>query len=72
VQVVFKPVPLRAGVDEITTGTFTQMLGFTAALGGTLAIVRKVRTVFWVLIGTTLLVRRGLRLGRPPDSGQKT
>jgi hypothetical protein len=71
VQVVFKPVPLRAGVDEITTGTFTQMLGFTTALGGTLAIVRKVRTVFWVLIGTMLLVRRGLTLGRPRDSGQK-
>jgi hypothetical protein len=60
VQVVFKPVPLRAGVDEVTTGSFTQMLGFGAMLGATLAIVRKVRTVFWVLVGTMLLVRRGV------------
>jgi hypothetical protein len=61
VQVVFKPVPLRAGVDEVTTGTFTQMLGYGPTLGATLAIVRKVRTVFWVLVGTALLVRRGIR-----------
>jgi Lysylphosphatidylglycerol synthase TM region len=60
VQVVFKPVPLRAGVDEITTGTFTRLLGYGATLGATMAIVRKVRTVFWVLIGTMLLVRRGV------------
>jgi hypothetical protein len=60
VQVVFKPVPLRTGVDEITTGTFTDLLGYGVALGTTMAIVRKVRTVFWVAIGTTLLVRRGV------------
>ena len=61
VQVVFKPVPLRAGVDEITTGTFTRLLEYGATLGATMAIVRKVRTIFWVLIGTMLLVRRGVR-----------
>jgi hypothetical protein len=58
VQVVFKPVPLRAGVDEITTGTFTQMLGYGLTLGATMAIVRKVRTIFWVLVGTVLLIKR--------------
>ena len=61
VQVLFKFVPLRTGVDELTTGGFTQMLGFGAALGATLAIVRKIRTIAWVLVGTTLLVRRTLR-----------
>ena len=60
VQVVFKPVPLRAGVDEITTGTFTRLLGYGVTLGATMAIVRKVRTIFWVLMGTLLLVRRGV------------
>jgi hypothetical protein len=60
VQVIFKPVPLRAGVDEVTTGTFTTILGYGATLGATLAIVRKVRTVFWVLVGTFLIVRRGV------------
>jgi hypothetical protein len=64
VQVLFKFVPLRTGVDELTTGGFTQMLGFGAALGTTLAIVRKIRTIAWVLVGTTLLVRRTLRVRR--------
>jgi hypothetical protein len=60
VQVLFKFVPLRTGVDELTTGGFTQMLGFGAALGTTLAIVRKIRTIAWVLVGTSLLIRRTL------------
>jgi hypothetical protein len=61
VQVLFKFVPLRTGVDELTTGSFTQMLGFGAALGTTMAIVRKVRTIAWVLVGTSLLIRRALQ-----------
>jgi len=64
VQVLFKFVPLRTGVDELTTGSFTQMLGFGAALGTTLAIVRKIRTMAWVLVGTWLIVRRTLRSRR--------
>jgi hypothetical protein len=60
VQVVFKPVPLRAGVDEITSGTFTRMLGYGATLGVTMGIVRKVRTIFWVLVGMLLFVNRGV------------
>ena len=62
VQVLFKFVPLRTGVDELTTGSFTEMLGFGAALGTTLAVVRKIRTIAWVLAGTALLVRRSLRV----------
>ena len=61
VQVLFKFVPLRTGVDELTTGSFTEMLGFGAALGTTLAIVRKIRTIAWVLVGTSLLIRKSLR-----------
>ena len=67
VQVLFKFVPLRTGVDELTTGNLTQMLGFGAALGTTLAIVRKIRTIAWVLIGTALLIRRSLA-SRPSGS----
>ncbi len=58
IVVVFKFVPLQLGVAEWSTGSFTQLLGYGAAAGGTLSIVRKVRTVFWVLVGTILLVRR--------------
>jgi hypothetical protein len=63
IVVVFKFVPLQLGVGEWTTGSFTQLLGYGAAIGGTLSIVRKVRTVFWVLVGTVLLVRRGVTSG---------
>ena len=64
VQVLFKFVPLRTGVDEAATGALTQILGFGAALGTTMAIVRKIRTIFWVLVGTTLLIRRTLHARR--------
>ena len=64
VTVVFKIVPLRLGVDETSTGGFTQLLGYGIAPGATLAILRKARVLFWILIGTTLLVRRGLSPSR--------
>jgi hypothetical protein len=54
-------MPLQPGVAEWTTGYVTQLLGYGTAVGGTLSIVRKVRTVFWVLIGTIIHVRRGVR-----------
>jgi hypothetical protein len=60
ITVVFKVVPLRLGVDEMGTAAFTQLLGYGAAPGGSLAIVRKVRVVFWTIVGTALLIRRGL------------
>jgi bacteriorhodopsin len=37
-------------------------LGFTAAIGAALAIVRKGRDLFWTAIGVALMVRRGLSL----------
>lgn len=59
--VAFKFVPLQLGVAEWGAGNVTQLLGYGVAVGVTLSIVRKVRTVFWVLIGTLLLVRRGVQ-----------
>jgi hypothetical protein len=60
ITVVFKIVPLRLGVDEMGTAAFTQLLGYGAAPGGSLAVVRKARVLFWTIVGTALLVRRGL------------
>jgi hypothetical protein len=70
ITVVFKVVPLRLGVDEMGTAAFTQLLGYGAAPGGSLAIVRKARVLFWVVIGTILLVRRGLTPRRIIESSQ--
>jgi lysylphosphatidylglycerol synthase-like protein len=59
--VAFKFVPLQFGVAEWGAGNVTLLLGYGVTVGVTLSIVRKVRTLFWVLIGTALLVRRGVR-----------
>jgi hypothetical protein len=62
INVVFKFVPLRTGVDEYGSGALAKVLGFTRASGVTLAIVRKARDIFWTTIGVALIVRRGLSL----------
>lgn len=59
INVVFKFIPLRTGVDEAGTGMLSRVLGFTTAIGVTLAIVRKGRDIFWTAIGISLFVRRG-------------
>jgi lysylphosphatidylglycerol synthase-like protein len=62
INVVFKFIPLRTGIDEAGTGMLSKVLGFTTAIGVTLAIVRKARDIFWAAIGVGLIVRRGLSL----------
>jgi hypothetical protein len=64
INVVFKFVPMRLGVDEAGSGLLITMIGFPGAegvtLGVTLAIVRKVRMLFWTAVGVFFLARRGL------------
>jgi hypothetical protein len=62
INVVFKLIPLRAGVDEGGTATLAQILGFSTTTGVTLAIVRKGRDICWTAIGVALMVRRGISL----------
>ena len=62
ITVVFKFVPLRAGIDELGTGQLARVLRFGETAGVTLAIVRKARMVFWMAVGVALLVGRGLSL----------
>jgi hypothetical protein len=62
ITVVFKFVPLRAGIDELGTGHLARVLAFGMAAGVTLAIVRKARMLFWMAAGVALLVARGLSL----------
>ncbi len=62
INVVFKFIPLRVGIDEAGTGLLTKILQFGTASGVTLAIVRKARIVCWTAIGVAFLVRRGLSL----------
>ena len=60
INVVFKFVPMRVGVDEAGTGLVTGALRLGATTGVALAIVRKARMLVWTGIGIAFLVGRGL------------
>jgi len=62
INVAFKFVPLRAGVDEGGTGQVSKVIGLAKATGVTLAIVRKARDIFWSTIGVALLLKKGFSL----------
>ena len=64
ITVVFKPVPMQVGVNEAGTALATEMLGLGLQLGLTLAVIRKARILFWMLIGSMLLVKHGLSARR--------
>jgi hypothetical protein len=64
ITVVFKFVPLRLGVDEAATAVLSQqVLGLGASQGFAIAIARKVRMIFWAIMGGLVLVREGLTPG---------
>lgn len=60
INVIFKFVPMRVGVDEAGTGLFTKVLKFGTPIGVSLAIIRKARVLVWTAVGVAVLVRRGL------------
>ena len=64
INVAFKFIPLRAGVDEGGTGQVSKVLGFARGIGETLAIVRKGRDIFWSTIGLLLIWKKGHGLHR--------
>jgi hypothetical protein len=66
ITVVFKFVPYQSGVGEVGLAGVTSILGL-GTIGITVSLVRKVRMVAWSLVGTALLVRRGLTSRRILD-----
>ena len=71
ITVVFKFIPLRAGIDELGTGQLARVLAFGVAAGVTLAIVRKARMIFWMAAGVALLLGRGLSLRGVAEEAQQ-
>jgi uncharacterized membrane protein YbhN (UPF0104 family) len=57
VQLLFAFVPLGLGVDEGLAATTLRTLGYNASEGISLAIIRKIRTVFWVGVGLLLTAK---------------
>jgi lysylphosphatidylglycerol synthase-like protein len=64
ITVAFKFLPFQVGVGEAGTGLVTRLLGLggsaATVTGITVSIVRKARMGIWSLVGTALLVQRGL------------
>jgi len=64
INVLFKFVPMRFGVDEAGNVLLARPLGLVAASLVTLALVRKARILAWTAVGVALLFRRGLTVRR--------
>jgi hypothetical protein len=62
ITVVFKLIPFLIGVDEAGAEFIVKALALGAGIGVTLAIVRKARILFWALVGSVLIIKRGLTL----------
>ena len=67
VIVAFKFVPFRIGVDEASSGGMTALLGWGAAAGVTLAIIKKVRSLAWTGVGLLLIAAHPAREGPATD-----
>ena len=59
--VVFKFVPFRIGIDEAASGAVAPLLAVTASAGVALAVIRKVRVLFWSAIGLMLVAAHPAR-----------
>jgi hypothetical protein len=58
IVVVFKFVPYRLGVDEAGSAMIARALALDPALGVALALVRRLRVLFWNAMGLALLAMR--------------
>lgn len=57
VNLFFAFIPMRIGVDEGGAALVLKTVGFGAVEGVSLAIIRKIRTLFWVALGLVLVGR---------------
>jgi hypothetical protein len=64
ITIVFKLIPFLIGVDEAGAQFVAETLGIGAAIGITLAIIRKGRILFWTAIGLVLIAKRGLSISK--------
>jgi hypothetical protein len=70
INMVFRFVPMRLGVDEAGSGLMTSALRLGTAAGVTVGLVRKARLLFWTAIGVLLLAHRGLSVKRALDEAE--
>jgi hypothetical protein len=58
ITVAFKFIPYRLGVDEVGSGSVSQLLGLGTAAGVTLALVRRIRILILNAVGLVILARQ--------------
>jgi Lysylphosphatidylglycerol synthase TM region len=61
VTIVFKVLPMRLGVDEAGAAVFADRLGLGSATGISLALVRRMRVLFWSAVGIVFVLMRSTR-----------
>jgi hypothetical protein len=69
ITVAFKFVPFRVGVDEASSGALAPLLGMDPVVGVSLAVVRKVRNLFWAGIGMAVIAVHHAQAG--PATGRR-
>lgn len=67
VNMFFAFVPMRIGVDEGGAAFILKAIGYGAVEGVSLAIIRKIRTLFWVAVGLIMVGRYSLELKRSAE-----
>ena len=61
INVAFKMVPMRLGVDEISSEMVGVAIGLGSGAGLVVALVRKIRMLVWAAVGLLLWTRKGVR-----------
>jgi hypothetical protein len=69
INVTFKMVPMRAGVDEYGSVLAAGALGISPDLGLALALSRKARLIFWAAVAYGIVVQEGVRTRRDQVRG---
>ncbi len=69
VNLIFAFVPLRVGVEEGGAGLALTAVGYNLGAGVSLAIIRKIRNLFWVGMGLLMVARYSLAGALKEDSG---
>ena len=67
VIILFKFVPLRLGIDELSAGGMTGLLWGLPAIGVALALIKKVRSIFWIGVGLILIAAHPSQAGPEKD-----
>ena len=61
INVAFKMVPMRLGVDEISSEMVGTAIGLASGTGLVVALVRKIRMLAWAAVGLVLWTQKGVR-----------